>query len=398
MRVLIDAAFFAGPEARDLAFLHLFALARDGRHLLLTEPTFGPAGPREVLDWLESLPEACCRQVRQVLEQGVGAASGLPADAVFIRLMTGTSSDWPARRLCLQDALRLLQTPLGVMVENRRADWRFLLALAPPVQRDQLRQALDDGWLEILHAGGLGEMKAWLEALLEHPFTSVSNATRLLRLWVMFDRDADPADRRQPSLASCALKRLCESAPGRPWPVGHYQLGRRAIENYLPEAALRRWQSKKGGAEGTRRREIVDAFCKLRRDQPEAARQYHMKAGLMADLSPEARKDVEGKARPIEDSDLVRFRGLSDAERAALKKAIGTLAGKPRLIRDADLDPLFHGFSDSDRKALEPGFGGHIAEYLEHVSEADFRREFERNLAPGEPDRETILNALFARL
>lgn len=398
MRVLIDAAFFAGREADDLAFLHLCALARDGRHLLLTAPTFGPAGPPEVLDWLASLPEACCRQVRQVLEQGVGAANGLSADAVGIRLVAGTRSDWGAGRLCLPDALRLLQTPLGVMVENRRADWRFLLALAPPVQRDRLRQALDHGWLEILHAGGLGEMKAWLEELLEQPFTSVSNAARLSRLWVMFDRDADPADRSQPSQASIVMKTLCESAPVLPWPLGHYRLGRRAIENYLPEAALRRWQSEKSGAEGTRRREVVDAFCKLRRNQPAAARQYQMKAGLMADLSPEARKRAKGSARPIEDSDLVAFRGLSDVDRARIKREFGKLAGNARWIQEADLDPLFHGLSNPDREALRKGFGEKIATCLEHVGEADFRREFERNRAPGEPDRETILNSLFARL
>jgi hypothetical protein len=399
MRVLIDASFFAGSEADDLAFLHLFALARDGRHLLLTAPTFacGPAGPREVLDWLAALPEACCRQVRQVLEQGVAAASGLPADAVGIRLVAGTRSDWAAGRLCLPDALRLLQTPLGVMVENRRADWRFLLALAPPVQRDRLRQALDRGWLEILHAGGLGEMKAWLEALLEHPFTSVSNATRLLRLWVMFDRDAERADPSQPSYESIAMKTLCASAPARPWPFGHYQLGRRAIENYLPAAALHHWQAEKSGAEGRRRREVVDAFCKLRRDQPAAARQYHMKSGLLADLSDEARKDVEGKPRRIQDSDLVRFSGLSAADRATLKD-LGRLVSEARRIQDADLDPLFQGLSGPDREALRRGFGRNIATYLEHVGEADFRREFERNLAPGEPDRETILYSLFARL
>ncbi|NBC47324.1 MAG: hypothetical protein GVY22_04890 [Gammaproteobacteria bacterium] len=191
-----------------------------------------------MLDWLDSLPDACCRQVRQILEQGVRAASGSSADAVGIRLVAEPRSDWAAGRLCLDDALRLLQTPLGVMVENRRADWRFLLALAPPVQRDQLQHALDQGWLEILHAGGLGDMKAWLEELLVKPFTSVSNAARLLRLWVMFDRDADSADRSQPSQASIAMKTLCESAPARPWPLGHYQLGRRAIENYLPVVAI----------------------------------------------------------------------------------------------------------------------------------------------------------------
>jgi hypothetical protein len=365
MRVLIDAAFFTGPEAEGLAFLHLFALARDGRHVLLTAPPFRPDGPREVLDWLADLPEVCCRQIRQVLEQGVRTASGLPAEAVGIRLVAGTSSDWPAGRLCLPDALRLLQTPLGVMVENRRADWRFLLALAPPVQRDQLQRAFDDGWLEILHAGGLGEMKAWLEELLVQPFTSPSKAARLLRLWVMFDRDADPADRRQPSPACVAMKALCESAPARPWPLGHYRLGRRAIENYLPEAALRRWQSDKSGPEGTKRRKVVDALCKLRRDQPEAARQYNMKSGLLAELSPEVRKDAEEKARRIQ---------------------------------DADLDPLFHGLPDTERDALARGFGTHITKYVEHALEADFRREFERDRAPGEPDRETILNTLFARL
>jgi len=366
MRVLIDAAFFSGPEAEGLAFLHLFALARDGRHVLLTLPTFAGDGPPDVLDWLASLSEGCSRQVGQVLEQGVRTATGLPAEAVGIRLVAGTSSDWPAGRLCLPDALRLLQTPLGVMVENRRADWRFLLALAPPVQRNQLEQALDRGWLEILHAGGLGEMKAWLEELLEHPFRSVSNAARLMRLWVMFDRDADPADRSQPSRESIAMKTLCESAPEQPWPLGHYRLGRRAIENYLSEEALRDWQSAKSGREGAERQQVVDSLCRLRRDQPEAARGYHMKKGLLADLlSDEAKKEVREGRRPI---------------------------------GDADLDPLFHGLSDTDRDALKNGFAKHIAAYLENSSEVDFRGEFERDLAPGEPDRETILNTLFARL
>jgi hypothetical protein len=365
MRVLIDAAFFAGPEANDLAFLHLCALARDGRHLLLTAPTFGPDSPRQVLDWLESLPDACCRQVRQVLEQGVGAASGLSADAVGIRLMAGTGSDWAAGRLCLPDALRLLQMPLGVMVENRRADWRFLLALAPPVQRDRLRQALDHGWLEILHAGGLGEMKVWLEELIEPPFASASNTTRRLRLWVMFDRDADPADRSQPSQESIAMKTLCESAPEQPWPLGHYRLGRRAVENYLPAAALHHWQSQTSGAEGVRRRKTVSALCELRKKKSEAAYQYNMKRGLRGDLSRASRDDV---------------------------------IKHNRHLRDDDLDDLFKGLSDEDRAALTEGFGKDIADYLQRIDDPDFRHEFERYLAPGEPDRETILNALLARL
>jgi hypothetical protein len=365
MRVLIDATFFAGPEAEDLAFLHLFALVCDGRHLLLTAPTFGPDGPPQVLDWLESLPEACCRQARQALEQGVSTASGLAADAVGIRLVAGTGSDWAAGQLCLPDVLRLLQTPLGVMVENRRADWRFLLALAPPSQRERLRHALDHGWLEILHAGGLGEMKAWLEELLEYRFTSVSNAVRLLRLWVMFDRDADHADRRQPSRESVAMKTFCESAPAQPWPLGHYRLGRRAIENYLPAAALHQWQSERSGAEGVRRRKVVSALCELRKKKPEAAHQYNMKRGLLGDLSKASRDDV---------------------------------IKHDRHLRDDDLDDLFKGLSDEDRAALTPGFGKDIAGYLQHIGDPDFRHEFERHLASGERDRETILNALLARL
>jgi hypothetical protein len=59
---------------------------------------------------------------------------------------------------------------------------------------------------------------------------------------------------------------------------------------------------------------------------------------------------------------------------------------------------LFKGLSDEDRAALTDGFGKDIAGYLQHIDDPDFRREFERNLARGEPDRETILNALFARL
>lgn len=370
MRVLIEQPFFTGPDALSLQFLEIFALARDGRHTLLTRPAFGSGNDDSIDIWLAALPKAVAEEVRLVLRQGLIDATKLPAGAAGISIADSPSSNWESARLCLHDAVRLLRTPLGLLLENRRADLHFLLALAPPTHRQQLKSALDHGWIEVLHGGGLGDMEALIKELRSEMSTSIGQKARLLRLWVMFDRDSAPGDRSQPSPSSERMKALCEdSAPAAkwPWPLSYHQLGRRAIENYLPERLLREWQAARSGDEKTKRRRAVDALCELRKTRPLAAHQLHMKKGLYGDLAPEIQKDIKEKARDIQDQEL---------------------------------DPLFRGLDDSVRKALTSGFKDAAQLFVRDFAglEEAFRAEFEREPKDHEPSRNAILNSLFARL
>ncbi len=369
MRVLIDQELFGRPAAFSLAFLEVFALAREGRHTLLTRPVLADDKDSPVGAWLNKLPGPVAKQILLVLEQALQSAAGLPADTATITI--AETDDWRRGQLAVPHALRLLRMPLGLLLEHRRTDLRFLLALAPPTQRRQLQGALDAGWIEVLNGGGLGDMTALIEELSDPSAVTLGQRARLMRLWVMFDRDSDPADRARPSPDSERLRRLCRQVStdaGWAWPLSHYQLGRRSIENYLPEGLLRFWQQDAQGKRFTKRRKTLEALCELRKTRPDVARQYNMKYGLARDLPDEARKQVSEQRRDV---------------------------------RDNEVDPLFMGLSDEARTALRDGLGSRIADLFDWDPgghEDAFRAEFERNRGADEPTREAILNSLFARL
>jgi len=371
MRVLIEQRFFAGPDALSLQFLEVFALARDGRHTLLTRPLFGSDDDSLIEAWLAAQPEPIAQEVRLVLKQGMVNAAKLPAGAAGITLTNAVDSDWKLARFRLCDAVRLLRKPLGLLLEHRRTDLNFLLALAPPTYRQELRSALDNGWIEVLNGGGLGDMQALIEELQDDASASITRKAHLLRLWVMCDRDSAPNDRSQPSPSSERIRTLCEdvSQSGRwPWSLSYHQLGRRTIENYLPAPLLRLWQDAPHGDERTRRRRAVDALCELRKTRPSAAHQLNMKRGFFGDLAPEIQKQIRETGRAPQDHEF---------------------------------DPLFRGISDPIRKALSQGFGKDIAQLFVRDCpgfEESFRTEFDRGRRDHEPSRMAILDSLFARI
>lgn len=369
MVVLIDRALFKDPIARGLPFLEVFALARAGRHRILTAPTYDPGGQDALNDWLSEQSSEVAEDVRLILTSSIQAISSLPAATNKVRLVAATVSDWQAAQLTIEDALRLLRCPLGLLLENRRSDFQFLLRLTPPTQREALRRALEEGWIEVLHGCGLEEMMAMINELVGSVNASVMSRVRLSRLWVMFDRDSDPADRTKPSPQSERFRSKCAQV-GNPcsWPLTFHQLGRRSIENYLPEKLLRVWQAEAAGPEKTRRREKVDALCQLKKDNPRAAWQYNMKGGLIKDLSGETRKELRDQGRAI---------------------------------RDADLDSAFRGMGEAQRRALTNGFGGRIADlFTKDPSGCEewFKAEYERQRLGAHPTRAAMLSSLFARI
>lgn len=369
MVVLIDQALFGEPIARGLPFLEVFALARAGRHRILTIPTYDPGGQDALNDWLSKQSPEVAEDVRRILTSSIQAISSLPAATNKVRLVAARVSDWQAAQLTIEDALRLLRCPLGLLLENRRSDFQFLLRLAPPTQREALRRALEEGWIEVLHGCGLEEMMAMIDELVGSANASVMSRARLSRLWVMFDRDSDPADRTKPSRQSERFRSQCAQVGNPcPWPLTFHQLGRRSIENYLPEKLLRIWQAEAAGPEKTRRREKIDALCQLKKDNPRAAWQYNMKGGLLKDLPGETRKEIHDQGRAI---------------------------------RDADLDPAFRGIDDAQRSALTNGFGDKIADLFAKEQpgcEEWFKTEYERQRPSAHPTREAMLSSLVARI
>ncbi len=198
---------------------------------------------------------------------------------------------------------------------------------------------------------------------------SVMSRVRLSRIWVMFDRDSDPADRMKPSPQSERFRSQCAQVENPcPWPLTFHQLGRRSIENYLPEKLLRFWQDEAAGAERTRRRKRIDALCQLKRDNPHAAWQFNMKGGLLKDLSVEAREEIRDQRRSV---------------------------------RDGDLDPVFRGMNEAQRLVLTDGFGGKIANLFATQRpgcEEWFKAEYERQRPGAHPTREAMLSSLIARI
>lgn len=347
MRVLIEAGVF---ESGPLALLAITALADDGRHTLLTHPAFEEGQAYAANRWLAALPEPVRRRAQTVLDHGV--RQGADDGTSLVRVTSSSDSDWRSGRLTAVDALRLLATPLKLLLENRRNDLAFLLAIAPACYRDDLTRALGRGWVEPEQGGGLEEIGVRLTELATAPENDATAQVARLRLWVMFDRDADPKDPRQPSRSSERVRALCrQDTLQGPWSLTAVQLARRSIESYLPTELLRRHHRER---EHGRRLAAREHLFKLDRV---AYYQYDMKRGLRAQKrahSAEARRRVY---RPNMNP------GWAGAQ--------GVLA----------LPPPFAALPSWVARELAPGFGSSIGELyanlgtdLEPLIDAEYER------------------------
>lgn len=380
MRVVVDNNLFSPPVAH-LQLFELFALARSGRHILLSDPPFDVQDAEPINTWLASLDERTRREIEQVLEQCNLDAASLPRDQCTIRVVS-SGPDWGRGHLLVDTALRLLREPLHILLENSRNDRAFLMRLAPLVHRQRLERALADGWVVVDNGGGLGEMTQFVDELISAPNNDEQHSLRRLRTWLLFDRDSSPQDRRDPSAASEALCERAQQHTGDPWPLAHHQLGRRSIENYLPREILEQWSQERSGRQIVRGREACAALAQMRRDYPEAAHQLDMKDGLLGDVQGDRRR----------------------ALRTAID-ALGTREAQPpetlaRIVVDDALPDLFQGLPPEVRGALVFGFGRDIADqYGGRISDWDeaFEREYVRG-PTGQPSRREILESLLRRL
>lgn len=304
MQVHVTDDVWSSASTRPLDVLAVLELCNVRRHMLL----LSPSGRRHATQWIDEHTRdksALKVQLLRLLENNQRAGPSATADGAMIT-MVADKTDWNRARLLPPLALRLLQRPLKLLVENSRNDRAFLLKLAEPGQRSRLIAAIEAGWIEFEMGGGLTEMHQRLLGFTGGAHTLADHLkVELARLWVMFDRDVDPLDHTQESKQSRKL-RECAAQLTVPWPLAAHQLERRAIENYVPAETIRGWWCGQADTnKGRRARErLADVFLDEGGLTPAARRSYNMKRGLLGDLSRDRGAQIRGAGPPLDNAEL----------------------------------------------------------------------------------------------
>lgn len=296
MRIVVEDDVFAGV-GHVLRVLKLFEFAVCGRHRIAVDE-----GGQFYQLWLAARGREEQEACREAVDTSVKAEVREPARRE-VRVVS-TSTDWDVEppQATVSDALRLLQRPFRILVENHKNDFLFLLAMTTDLRRAELQQRKADEWLAVENGGGLNDMEIRIR---DHKNDSIWRST----VWVLFDSDA--RRRNEPSRQSKKVRGVC----GRRVP--HHQLQRRAIENYVPRKALELWCSKQGPDLQDR----VKAFYEMPQD--DQRHYFHMKGGL--------EKDAKNTGEPVAE-DLYGPPVLDPTIRARLSLGFGSK------LRDVFLD------------------------------------------------------------
>ncbi len=196
---------------------------------------------------------------------------------------------------------------------------------------------------------------------------------RRLRLWVMFDRDADGADARRPSRNVARAEAACRHFDSDPNPLRWHRLHRRSIESYLPASALREAST---GATWDR---AVAALEALRADDREVADSVDMKTGLQKDLPSPVKNRI--KVQPND----------PEATRQATEASIG----------GGDWRPPFDRVDAAHRAGLLGGFGKDVSGLFSSDSphlEPDFSTEFDETATAEGKTAEALIESILEYL
>lgn len=364
MNVILDESALAADAADPLDLLALFAVCAGRRHVLVLTPS----SRQKMGAWMDAhlKPESSIRRrIHQVLELNQRKFPNVSSDAASITVISGPT-EWSRARLDPYHAVRLLQRPLRLLVENSRNDAAFLRLMAEPADRRSLEEALHCGWVEYEMGGGILEIGHRVRRLAKAKATDHSAMIERARLWIMFDRDAHRDDRSKESDDSREVREFAAQIK-TPWPLTAHQLERRAIESYVPARTLRGWwcgQAETPDKEHNRRR-LVDAFLTEppRGLSAKARQHYNMKYGLLRDVEKKRRNEISQGGPPLSDDDL---------------------------------DPLFKGLDPSIRNELATGGGFEdLAEAFSRPGAID-ENAFSEEVHPSE--RRRLLASLFKRM
>lgn len=275
MKVRFAADALADPDswrALDRVIDHFF----QGRHFWhVDDPDEVEQSP-----WLSSEPEGSrtTRRNLDALQRHVVQAQYRPASKAHTLFVTVCLVGAPPGALAPTDALRVLETPVHVVVEDSSSDGAFVHAMIRAFGRELLRAAFEERWWDIVHGGGSSVSRRVQELVTRDP----GGPRRIL---VLSDSDRlkpDDPSRPEDKAEKVRIMERCRDAHG----VVIAVLRKREIENYLPVGALQRVPRAKQG--------VYRAFLALDQRQRDY---FDMKSGFRLDpqgevILPEDQQDL----------------------------------------------------------------------------------------------------------
>lgn len=311
MKIILSGDVLDDPKVAVWDLHELLVFACHGRHVLSFDP------PTAMARCLETFSP----QSRAGYERAIGltarTAATLPANVATVRVEVTASPRWedPVAVLPLEDALAMLREPLGILLENAKNDWSFLLGVMGQQERKLMMHAVRAGWAAPLHGGG-SDLPVQLRARLQSP-------QKRLRTFVVFDSDRRHPDELDPAWKPKRPEQCqgyeTETVTRANLPSRYWMLQRRFIESYMPEAELRKEASKIASSEA------VEAFHRMSRME---RWYFNMKEGFQKDDNP-------GNKHRCRDL----YKNVDAADRTALHKGFGKeLANHYALERSEELD------------------------------------------------------------
>lgn len=288
MKVIVSREIWA-TKGEDVVKLHeLLGYACKGKHVILSDPM----GAEN--EWLSTLDANTGNAYRRALDAVTRKAAKLADNAATVRIKATAKPHWgdPEAVLPLDEALKMLTEPLGILVENATNDWNFLLGIMLESQRKELQRAVENRWAEPIHGGG-DTLEPQMQKRLKIPSMG-------LRTFVLFDSDrlhpdefADAWTPDRPGHRPAACKAYeWEKVTRDLLPLRYWMLRRRFIESYMPKSELPEAQDKRKTPP-----DAVEAFFRMTAGQ---RWHYNMKEGFSGDKNRHDRERVGSLYEPLE--------------------------------------------------------------------------------------------------
>ena len=257
MKVILSEDVFDFSKGDGVLKLHkLFAYAYERRHAVICNPASAADA------WFKTLDEPTRIAYQKALVWSAREAARFPANIATLWITKTPQPKWqdPVAVLPLKEALRVLDTPLAILLESSLNDWYFLQGIMPILQRDRVQRFEEEGWIIPLHGGG-SEIKKFIDQ-------RVKKNHEGLRTFALFDSDRRHPDELNPTWAPSSHHNGIEKCEGflieqiakQVLPNRHWMLNRRSIESYMPRSQMAKasW-----GDSETKKTEKIAAFFRL---------------------------------------------------------------------------------------------------------------------------------------
>ena len=295
MRVRIERAVLDAPHQFGRAISAIVDCFERGKHRWVIddlEDILSSVWIQSAASW-DASKELAEKLFREALDEPTGQA---PARLVVVAVAAAQATAAAADVfICaVEDARRILDHPLHVVLENATSDWCFLRALVAAFGRTRLSDAIARSWVVPDQAGGSGELVKRVRAL-------AAQGQAPWRIAVLMDSDRlrpgpppPVTDEREQELRRMGATPIV--------------LHKREVENYLPGSLL---DSKR----------THDVYVSWRSLTPEQQDHYDMKHGFSRDrqtgevVIAEDQRDLFSGTNPWHLDRLVGGFGKSIGER-----------------------------------------------------------------------------------